>query len=347
MEIPQGAMYISKQLISLHKTFNPYNLPEVTENFLCTLALQQEVLGISDYTLYETIDQLIPKSYIVYKLFLKGELVYIGSTTDINSRLSAHAKDKVFDNVNICLTESKDYMLKLEQKLILVTSPPLNKGCNLSDANKYCGNLEDEQFIEYEDYYQELKVKPSQSRQIQDLMRNSLCKFPSKIIKPKNGKRAYIVVVSDMVLPTFREGIYPARKTTPKLNSNYKSVNAILKSRGYAAYLKEDSPMQGLHTFNDKFVYSDEKWREKGSNKWYKFYGNSALADKMINDLNRKLDHADKKYKKANIFGFGKYKGYTIANVAEKDPQYIEWCINNLPEGVVTSLELRSYVASD
>lgn len=34
----------------------------------------------------------------------------------------------------------------------------------------------------------------------------------------------------------------------------------------------------------------------------------------------------------ATVFDFGKHKGETLSDVIEREPSYINWCVNNIPE---------------
>ena len=66
-------------------------------------------------------------SYSVYKLIDKGEVVYIGSTIDLASRIKSHNSDKYFDNVEVCGVENEVGMLSLENSLIYKHLPKYNK----------------------------------------------------------------------------------------------------------------------------------------------------------------------------------------------------------------------------
>lgn len=87
----------------------------------------------------ELITKVIPEIPTIYKLFYKGDLVYIGSTINLSNRAKDHKNSgKVFDEVKIALVSEKD-KLKLENYLILEEQPPLNKSVDLGLAKKWKG----------------------------------------------------------------------------------------------------------------------------------------------------------------------------------------------------------------
>lgn len=63
---------------------------------------------------------------IVYKLFHKNKLVYIGQTINLQSRLENHLRSKVFDAVSYLIVDTVDADA-IEAYLIIENSPPLNK----------------------------------------------------------------------------------------------------------------------------------------------------------------------------------------------------------------------------
>lgn len=89
----------------------------------------------------EVLQLLVPEIHVVYKLFLNGVLVYIGSTSDLYSRTCDHIRDgKEFDKVEIVIIKEED-KLPLEHHMILEYRPPLNKVVYLKEADKWCGDV--------------------------------------------------------------------------------------------------------------------------------------------------------------------------------------------------------------
>ncbi|UUW39721.1 hypothetical protein VP14_034 [Vibrio phage VPMCC14] len=92
-----------------------------------------------------------PRLNLLYKLFHKDKLVYIGQTTDITQRVSKHKENKKFDNVSICVIDKTKDLSIIENKLILDLQPVLNKTVNLKLANSFKGDIYDYTFTNYSD----------------------------------------------------------------------------------------------------------------------------------------------------------------------------------------------------
>lgn len=78
-----------------------------------------------------------PDMYFVYQLKRGSDIVYIGSSKGLGSRLSNHKRDKDFDEVLICLCKDKEDMLILENGKIQEIQPEYNKSINLNLARLY------------------------------------------------------------------------------------------------------------------------------------------------------------------------------------------------------------------
>lgn len=332
-------------LIKYNKKINKYQDKDLTLDYLCSLVLQEDICKIKEDVLYETINTLLPKEYVVYTLYLSGELIYVGSSYTINSRIQQHTKDKSFDNVKVCIKNTKSEMLQLEHKLISEYKPRLNKDCNLSLASQYLSDINDEVFIEYEKYVQELKVGFDVTKEVRKTFRDDYFKYPTSTVKSKKKARQYRVIISDVIIPTFKENVSDVSATEVKYDSNSYPIRSYIKDAKLKKYLKDDTPTQGLCTFFDKYIFSYKKWRYKGSNKWYCYYSNKSLAEKMISDVNRVLNKSKSKtYDKTDIFPFGKYKGRTVKSVVDTDRKYILWCIDTLNPDLIESLSLKDYL---
>ncbi len=147
--IPQCPNY--KQLKEVYDNFV---IPKDTvshEDFLCSLARYKYKKNISAKHIIALCSLHKSKYYLVYKLYLKDTLVYVGSSTSIEARLTKHLEDKRFDYVEVCIVPNKKEMLALEHKLIMDNKPKHNKDCNLKCANSYTGDLSKESFISLED----------------------------------------------------------------------------------------------------------------------------------------------------------------------------------------------------
>ena len=93
-----------------------------------------------------------PRFYYVYKLYKGTNLVYIGSTKGLSSRMAQHSKtDKDFDRVLITRLSEEQEMLALEQYLIYKEDPPENKVVSLALARAYKSEVPlFEDLLEYE-----------------------------------------------------------------------------------------------------------------------------------------------------------------------------------------------------
>lgn len=65
--------------------------------------------------------------YFVYCLYKDNDLQYVGSTTQIVTRIKSHKRDKDFNSVKYCVLESRTEMLDFEIVCINEMSPPLNR----------------------------------------------------------------------------------------------------------------------------------------------------------------------------------------------------------------------------
>lgn len=76
----------------------------------------------------ETTDRRPPAgTWVVYQLIWKDELVYIGSTGSLATRLKAHARDKDFDSWRASRCDNESHCRALETALIDRHRPPLNR----------------------------------------------------------------------------------------------------------------------------------------------------------------------------------------------------------------------------
>ena len=68
------------------------------------------------------------KNYCVYKLYFNNKVIYVGSSTSLDVRITAHlCSGKKFDMVDYCTLDSEAVMLHVEYALINEIEPVYNK----------------------------------------------------------------------------------------------------------------------------------------------------------------------------------------------------------------------------
>lgn len=96
--------------------------------------------------------------------------------------------------------------------------------------------------------------------------------------------------------------------------------------------------MQCLWCFDDKYIFSEYKWRVNGRDKWYKILD----YDMFISMLK---EHVDSKYGEVTvpinpIFTVGKYRNRTVGDIIIEDPDYISWVMRSFEKQDLISLGL-------
>lgn len=94
-------------------------------------------------------------------------------------------------------------------------------------------------------------------------------------------------------------------------------------------------------------VYSSQKGAEQRISEvdfddWY-FQGYTVIED--ITEMKPITEVAKKEFDPLDLddkMPFGKYKGYTLSEVIEVDPSYLEWCCNNL--NVKVTEDVKEYI---
>ena len=66
------------------------------------------------------------KSFCVYALWDKDEIVYVGQSTQLSQRIMAHTKNKLFDSYSFFDCKSFDEMDSIESTLIIQLQPKYN-----------------------------------------------------------------------------------------------------------------------------------------------------------------------------------------------------------------------------
>lgn len=121
------------------------DMEEVAAKFILSLSNQ----ATKEWVFWKLIDEYLYKQYnrpnhlrqvihntrpevlLVYQLLNHGEVVYVGKSASIDNRLSSHSKNKQFDNVLLCSCSTEKEQQVLENSLIDLIRPPLNKSLNL------------------------------------------------------------------------------------------------------------------------------------------------------------------------------------------------------------------------
>jgi hypothetical protein len=80
-------------------------------------------------------------NFYVYCLYQDSKIVYVGSTTNLDSRLLSHSRQKTFNKVKFCHVHSQEAMLDLEQYYISRYKPVYNKQGKVRDVIDYIGVL--------------------------------------------------------------------------------------------------------------------------------------------------------------------------------------------------------------
>ncbi len=145
----------AKKYLKVHgkkDNINEYDL-------ICSIFKYKKKCGLSDEVLTMFIKGFLPKRYCVYKLYYKEEIIYIGSSYALETRLVSHRQDKVFDKVEVCTAENKESMLNLENYLIDQYKPPINKTLNLKRVGQYKIRKEGELFRPLIEYIWDLPVR--------------------------------------------------------------------------------------------------------------------------------------------------------------------------------------------
>lgn len=311
-------------------------------DILCSLFRQRRYLKLTNKELVKFFNKFSPKLYCVYRLYLKGSCVYVGSSYDIVNRIINHFKDKQFDFVDVCVKETKEEMLCLEHTLIDNLKPKYNKSSNLKWMGKYSGCLADEEFKDIEDLIVNLPIRKNSGNKIYSLFKGQGFKYPHGELNT-NGKHkitAYFVNESNEPYEWYEK---PDVKITPQYTDIFDTdwrLEDKLVELGYGSYLEYNKPNQNQITFDNKYIFTPLNWRNVGNPKWYKIKDLSSLLSIIQEYMEGK--YGSYELEESKIFTFGKYRNKAVSKVVEEDPKYIDWCITNLSNDVVRGLGLLS-----
>jgi hypothetical protein len=116
-----------------------YNKKYLHKRLIEKIIEEKRTIKIKPNVLECIISIISPKMYFVYKLYSKGELIYIGLSCNINIRIQNHLTYKEFDKVELFCCKDSMSMKILEGGLILKYLPRLNNNVNLKVAKLFDG----------------------------------------------------------------------------------------------------------------------------------------------------------------------------------------------------------------
>lgn len=312
-------------------------------DIICSLFRQRKRFFICNEVLTKFINKFKPKVFCVYKLLLGDEVVYVGSSHVVEDRIVTHTSDKEFDRVLVCVKDTKEEMLNTENYLIDHFKPKYNKSANIARVKAY-GNLceKSEDFIRLEDYLVELPIRKNSGNRLYDFFEGSSFKYGYDTLS-SNGKHkitSYFIQDSNTVLDYYK----PTGKITPRLyrfeedKGSSKTLIEMLEGLDLGRYVVECRNVHCLWCFDDKYIFSEYKWRVNGRDKWYKILD----YDRFISMLK---EHVDSKYGEVTvpinpIFTVGKYRNRTVGDIIIEDPDYISWVIRSFEKQDLISLGL-------
>lgn len=317
-------------------------------DIICSVYKQRRVLMLKNEEIVSFINKFRPEYFSVYQLIREGVVVYVGSSTNIESRIVSHTKDKDFDEVIVCVKDTKEEMLNLENALIFKFRPEYNKSANLRRVEAYGADPYDEDFIRLEDLLVELPIR----RNAGNVLYNYFCgdsfkyEYGKLNTNGKNGISAYFIQESNSVLEGYR-GVKPEKSKKIKPNDEPERFDllSLIRVSGLEEYV-EDFTTQGLWVFDNKFIFSLAKWRVVDRSKWYSI----SNPERFVDILNEHIRSKEGKINMDNspVFTFGRYKHRLVEDVAKEDPKYIGWILRTFKEDEIQSLGLRDeYLFTD
>ena len=239
-------------------------------------------------------------------------------------------------------------MLNLENALIDKLKPEYNRSANLSRVKLYGSNPETEDFKRLEDILVELPIRKNAGNHLYVYFEGHSFKYPYGKLNT-NGKHtipAYFIQEDNKPFDHYKTtGVNKVVKNSwgevlkGEDDEEGISIEDTLKELGLYKYVKIDTPTWSQSTFDNKFVFTHRQWRVAGKDKWY-----------TISDKSRFIailqEYVDGKYgnitiDKEPIFSFGKYRNKKVSDIIAKDPNYIEWCMDNLDHFQLVKLGLK------
>jgi len=313
-------------------------------DIICSVFKQRRYLKLKNKELVKFINKFSPRVYCVYKLYLDENLVYVGSSYAIITRIATHFKDKLFNSVDICTKGTKQEMLALEHKLIDLHKPKYNKSSNLKYLKLYGEGVavEDEHFISLESFLIEQPVRKNASNILYTLFNGSSFKYPYGKLNSngKHGITAYFIQEDNTPFSWYS----PTNKVVTNKHDlgtdNGKRLSELLMDKDLMQYVTKDCPQFEVDTFDNTYIFTNKKWRNIGNPKWYTV-SNPQYVLRIFEE------HIESKYgsyslKEDPIFPFGKYRNRKVSDIVKEDSKYIEWCINSMEDKTLLQLGLIS-----
>jgi predicted GIY-YIG superfamily endonuclease len=287
--------------------------------------------GIEDKTLYDRCVQFLvnnpsyyklakpliakvrPKPNVVYLLKHENEIVYVGKTSDIAKRLEAHYRDKEWDEVSVYeLVDTKSQSV-LENTLISKYRPKYNKILNIQeDLSEYHIHTDPVNFI---DWVTTQECISYISDTVQERL-GVLFSFKGYVLTVQNNEGSgFYLKESPNSFVEYNEYFKSERADKPFCERLQELIDKFKHSAGYEEISK------GIHRIGDIVITSKGRWRSVYNQRWYY----NADLIKIENQLSLRYVTTKKQPIDNRPMWFGKYKGKTVAQIREIDPQYINW----------------------
>lgn len=263
--------------------------------------------------------------YVVYLLHKAGEVIYIGKSKDVVTRLHTHLKDKDFDSVSIVDCANKAEQKRCENILIDKLRPTLNKHLALDVTPIKLSNLKPQPFTDW-------------------LNSQTFFTMPKTNLLHKLGiesdYRGYIRCMSYTYSCAVSEGDFVKRAfskksdTTPaaptiKTYNIHASIEEACDKFKLWGYFKNVT--HSTYKFGGYYITDNGKWRKEGSSKWYTGVDIPSIVEEVRGLNDTMLSIKDGSYKPLPLW-FGKYKGRMIDDIKNEDPDYYKWACNKFKE---------------
>ena len=262
--------------------------------------------------------------YVVYLLYCKGCVIYVGKSKDVVTRLHTHIKDKTFDAVDIVHCTTEKMQKQYENVLIDRLRPPLNKHLMLDKPSKlHLSDIETQTFADW-------------------LNKQKYFTIPKlELIKNLNMATDYIGYTRCMSFSygcaINNDGTLDKRPFSYtqevghiiKGNSSYNVYNMISEACNlHNLWSYFEKVTHSTYKLGDYYITDNGRWRNKGSNKWYA----SVKLDIIINEIaalhNEIIAITDSDLPPLPMWS-GKYKGRLIEDIRVEDNNYYEWVCSN------------------
>lgn len=262
--------------------------------------------------------------YVVYLLYCKGNVVYVGKSNDVVSRLHTHLKDKTFDTVDIVQCTTEKMQKQYENVLIDRLRPPLNKHLMLDKPSKlHLSDINTQTFVDWlnkQNYFTIPKL---------DLLK-SLNMVTDYIGYTRCMSFSYGCAINNDETLDKRPFSYAQEVgQVLKGNSSYNVYNMISEAcnlHNLWGYFEKVT--HSTYKLGDYYITDNGRWRNKGSNKWYSNVKLGIIIEEIIALNNDIIAIVDKNPPALPIWS-GKYKGMLMDDIKIEDLKYYEWVCSN------------------